>query len=883
MRSTDVREKFLSFFEGVGHRRVKSSPLIPAQDPTLLFTNAGMVQFKDCFLGLQDLGFKRATTAQKCVRAGGKHNDLENVGFTPRHHTFFEMLGNFSFGDYFKKDAIAFAWELLTKHYGLPKDRLWVTVFETDDEAAKLWEAQGVRKDWIIRLGEKDNFWAMGDAGPCGPCTEIHFDWGVNRGCGKPTCAPGCPCDTRFLEIWNLVFMQYNRDASGKLAPLPKPSVDTGGGLERLSAVLQGVYSNYDSDVFQPILSAISETVKIDYGKSTDTDVSMRVIADHLRSGTFLVTDGVNPTNEGRGYVLRRILRRAIRHGKKLNQDAPFIYSLVKDVVRSLGAVYPEIAEKQKYVETIFREEEERFHQTLHRGLGLLEESLSRLGKGAHRKLPGEVVFKLYDSFGFPADLVQVICAEQQVGVDEEGFNALMEKQRGQSSWTGSKSTAAVDGILRSLEKNRPATLFTGYDRVSDKGTVVRLWDSSGQEAEQLTGEGFFLADVTPFYAESGGQVGDTGVVSSASTRGRILDTKKWGGVTVHMVTIDSGALKVGETVELSVNADLRKKTAINHTATHLLHAALRKVLGDRVKQAGSLVDSGRLRFDFAYPRGVTRDEIATIEGMVNREIRAGLPVKTEEMGYDQAVKSGALAFFEDKYGDRVRVVRVGGESPFSVELCGGTHLSTISDVGVVKVVAESSVASGVRRIEAITGEAALSRLMDHDRLVETMEAKLGVKAPELPDRIDQLAGEIKHLRKEIDKLKLTVAQGGQGSAPWDRKVTVRDLQVVIERVPGANPGVLRTLADQIRDKLKERVLVVLASENEGKVSLCVGLSKDLVGRLDAGKMIKPLAQAVGGTGGGRPDFAQAGGSNPGGIESAFAQFRQSIEKQDPA
>ncbi len=887
MQSFEIREKFLSFFEGVGHRRVKSSALIPAQDPTLLFTNAGMVQFKDCFLGIHDPGYRRAVTAQKCVRAGGKHNDLENVGFTPRHHTFFEMLGNFSFGDYFKKDAIAFAWELLTRQYGIPKDRLRITVFQDDDEAAEIWKAMGVRADWIVRLGEKDNFWAMGDTGPCGPCSEIHFDWGESRGCGKPTCAPGCPCDTRFLEIWNLVFMQFNRDPSGTLAPLPKPSVDTGAGLERLSAVLQGVYSNYDTDLFQPLIQAISKKVGVRYDPKESTAVSMRVIADHLRAGTFLIADGVGPSNEGRGYVLRRILRRAIRHGKKLNQDAPFLYQLVSDVVSQLEQTYPEISERKNSIETLLQEEEARFHQTLHRGVGLLDESLAKLPKSGARILPGDVAFKLYDTFGFPVDLIQVICAENGVSMDEAGFQILMEKQRSQSTWTAARADGAISSIQRSLETapvdgTRIESLFVGYEKLMDTPKVLKLWNEQGVETTSLTADGFAAFDRTPFYSESGGQVGDSGSIVSPDFRGVVSDTRRVGAVPVHSVHPELGSLKVGTQVRLVVDEGRRKAIAINHTATHLLHAALRQVLGDRVKQAGSLVGPDKLRFDFSFPRALTDDEISKIESLVNVQIDTGLQVVTSETSYDEAVKGGALAFFEDKYGDRVRVVRVGSdESRFSVELCGGTHLQNIADIQTVKILSESSVASGVRRIEAVTAKGALNRYRERDRVLENIETSLGVRAIQAVSRVDTLSLELKTAKKELERLKMALAQGGGGTAPWEKRVLIRDLQVVMERVSGVNAGGLRTLSDQIRDKLKDRALVVLATENEGKVSMCVGISKDLSGRLDASKIVKSLAQDIGGTGGGRADFAQAGGTNPSAIDGAFAKLKSALEKQD--
>jgi len=881
MQSADIREKFLKYFEGQGHTRVKSSSLIPAADPTLLFTAAGMVQFKDNFLGLHDAGYTRATTCQKCVRAGGKHNDLENVGFTPRHHTFFEMLGNFSFGDYFKKDAIANAWELLTQKFNFPKDRLRITIYKDDDEAFDLWKAQGVRTDWIVRLGEKDNFWAAGDTGPCGPCTEIYYDLG-EKYCAKPDCNPGCSCDTRFLEIWNNVFMQYNRDSDGKMVPLPKPSVDTGGGLERWAAVLQGKFSNYDTDLFAGIFSAIGQRVKREYGAKESDDTSMRVIADHLRSGTFLMADGVHPSNEGRGYVLRRILRRAIRHGKKLGQDGPFMHDLVKSVVKSLGQVYPELVTQEKLVTTLMREEEERFHETLHRGIGLLEETIDKAKKNKQQAISGDVAFKLYDSFGFPLDLIEVIAKEQNLGVDIASFNDLMGKQRAQSSWNKGNDGAALERIGKVLEKNPTATIFHGYEKLLHKQKPSFLFRTDGNEASALAAgeEGFVIFKETPFYAESGGQAGDQGTLTFPGGKATVLTTFKHQKHFLHRVKVEQGSLSTSLEADLQVDDVTRKRTAVNHTATHMLHAALREVLGDRVKQAGSLVDPERLRFDFTYPRGLAPEEKQKIEAMVNAEVRQNLPVKVEKMAYDDAIKSGAMAFFDEKYGDRVRVVRVGNQKPFSVELCGGTHLTNISDIGVMKILSESSVASGVRRIEAITGDTALKFLAERDQVLESIESRLGTKQEAVIGKIEQLQSEIKRLSRENEKLQLKTAQGGGGSSGnlWDNKKQVGDYTVVYAYVEGVVPNIMRTLVDQVRDKLKEKTVVCLTTKADGKVSMVVGITKDLVGKLDAGKLIKPLAQELGGTGGGRPDFAQAGGTNLDGIGKIESKLIESLK-----
>lgn len=881
MKSKEIRDHFLKYFETQGHQKVKSSSLIPAADPTLLFTNAGMVQFKDCFLGHNDLGFHRATTAQKCVRAGGKHNDLENVGFTPRHHTFFEMLGNFSFGDYFKKEAIHFAWDLLTNHFKIPKERLRITVFETDNEAFEIWREQGVKADWIVRLGEKDNFWAMGDTGPCGPCTEIHYDWGEKYGCGKPTCKPGCPCDTRFLEIWNLVFMQYNRDASGKLTPLPKPSVDTGAGLERLSCVLQGVYSNYETDLFIPIIQAISHRVNIPIGKNKNLDISMRVVADHLRSSTFLIADGVTPSNEGRGYVLRRILRRAIRHGKKLGMEQPFIFELVDSVVATLGQVYPEIVKNNKLIETMINEEEEKFHETIHRGMRVIEEAITKTQNDKKSMLSGDVTFKLYDTFGFPVDLIEVIAKEHGLSVELAEFDSLMEKQRQQSSVQHTEHNKALENITKVIEKHHFSTRFVGYDHTHAGGKIVELFNIRGEGIHTLEAsqEGYALFDVTPFYAESGGQVGDHGTIIGKGVEAKVLTTFKLAKQTVHKIKVEKGILENQRPYSQDVDAVARRQTTINHTATHMLHAALRKTLGERVKQAGSLVDANRLRFDFTYPKALTQEELNKIEDLVNFQIEHNLPVTVKEMNYDDAMKAGALAFFDEKYGEKVRLVRVGNDKgDFSVELCGGTHLNQISDIGIIKIISESSVASGVRRIEAITSSKALTLLNERSQSLNEVETLLGSKS-QLKEKIEHLVSQVKHLQKENEQLKLKVAQSDLKSTKVETKTEkIHDIQCVLEQIPSGDAKVLRALVDQFRDKLKEKTIVVLASQSEGKVALCVGLTKDLISRYDAGKIVRELAPEVGGSGGGRADFAQAGGTNPNGIPKAFNKFRHWLE-----
>ncbi len=888
MKSAEIRETFLKFFENYHHQRVKSSSIVPAADPTLLFTSAGMVQFKDNFLGLVDAGYHRATTCQKCVRAGGKHNDLENVGFTARHHTFFEMLGNFSYGDSFKKESIAFAWELVTRHLKIPIDRLRVTVYEKDDEAFDLWKAQGVKPECIGRLGEKDNFWAAGDTGPCGPCTEIYYDFGAEHGCKLPQCAPGCDCP-RFLEFWNLVFMQFSRDISGKMTPLPKPSVDTGAGLERIAAILQGKFSNYDSDVFEPIFKAIMRVTGRAYGQNEESDIAMRVIADHIRAGTFLVSDGVMPSNEGRGYVLRRILRRAIRYGKKLGQEKPFMHLLVGDVCEAFSAVYPELLQHRKAIEVTLKEEEERFHETLHRGIGILDDGIKQIKAKKGTILPGDIAFKLYDSFGFPLDLVQVIAKEHNLEVDEKGFEALMDKQRSQSSWSKGGDAQLMENLNKAIESKKWETPFLGYDnRLTATAECLMLMTDTGNAVNELAqgSSGFAILKETPFYAESGGQVGDKGQIKGKSGVTNVVSTFKIGRTIVHRIQVAEGKIEALKSYDLVVDPRLRHFTAINHTATHMLHAALRTVLGDRVKQAGSSVDPEKLRFDFTFPRGMTGEEVTKVEAIINEEVAQDDVVTVKEMPFDEAIKSGALAFFDEKYGDRVRVVRVGDTTKsFSVELCGGTHLNRTSEVGIFKIVSESSVASGVRRIEAITSVAATHYLLNRHHVLAEIETKLNSKGDQLTAKVDALANSLKTLQRENETLKVKVAQGASrgdgGPALHDKAITIasKGIKVVVEVVEADNPKILRALVDQIRDKLKEKVIVVLGAIKDGKVSLCVGVSKDLVGQYDSGKLIQPLALALGGTGGGKADFAQAGGSKPEALAETLNQFKKALSE----
>ncbi|NBV49868.1 alanine--tRNA ligase [bacterium] len=882
MKSSEIREKFLKYFEKHGHQRVKSSSLIPAADPTLLFTNAGMVQFKDVFLGISQPGYHRATTAQKCVRAGGKHNDLENVGFTPRHHTFFEMMGNFSFGDYFKKEAIHFAWNFLTEELKIPKEKLRITVYQEDQEALELWKQLGIRADWIEKLGEKDNFWAMGDTGPCGPCTEIHYDWGESYGKAN---SPGTDtAGKRFLEIWNLVFMQFNRDISGKLEPLPKPSVDTGAGLERLSAVLQNTYSNYDTDLFQPIIQKIAQQVGIPYGKDSNMDVAMRVIADHLRSSAFLMADGVIPSNEGRGYVLRRILRRAIRYGKKLGQEQPFIFKCVPSVIEVLGSVYPEVEKNRKLVETLLREEEERFHETLHRGLGVLEEALNSSQLKKHQVLTGETAFLLYDSYGFPLDLVEVICREHGISVDIQGFEARMEKQRAQSSKERGSDKELQEKLFKQTEKISKPHVFTGYEQLAHEGKLLVLCNAVGDPVTELKGEGYAVFDRSPFYAESGGQVGDRGKITGPNVEASVESTTKVGQQTVLHLKSVHGVLKLGSDYSLSVDPHLRRLTMRNHTATHLLHATLRKKLGDRVKQAGSLVDPERLRFDFTFPKALSEVELKLIEETVNSHVFSAAPVTVREMAYDEAVKQGALAFFDEKYGAEVRVVRVGdAKNPISVELCGGTHLSEISEIGYFKITTESSVASGVRRIEAVTSEKAFEYLARREELFSQLETRLGMKEGAVVQKVESTFSQLKSLQKENEQLKIRAVQAPKASSQENSTaIEIRGVRLVVEQVAEVDPKVLRPLVDQLRDRGREKTLVLLFGNSEGRVAVCVGLTRDLVGPLDAGKIVQQLAPTIGGRGGGRPDFAQAGGTNPAGIAPAIDQLKKLLETHNP-
>ena len=859
--SADIRRAFLDFFAGKGHEVVASSPLVPGNDPTLLFTNAGMVQFKDVFTGRDERPYSRATSVQRCVRAGGKHNDLENVGYTARHHTFFEMLGNFSFGDYFKHDAIRFAWEFLTRSCGLPAEKLWVTVYEADDEAAAIWLNEiGVDSNRFTRIGDKpggkryesDNFWSMGDTGPCGPCTEIFYDHGPDVAGGPP----GSPEEDgdRYIEIWNLVFMQYDRDKSGTMTPLPKPSVDTGMGLERLAAVMQGVHSNYEIDLFQNLIKAVAALA----GRDDLENASFKVIADHIRSCAFLVTDGVIPSNEGRGYVLRRIIRRAIRHGHKLGMDGAFFHRLVAPLVAEMGEAYPELARAQAQVEKVLRQEEERFAETLDQGMALLEEAISGL---SGKEIPGETVFRLYDTYGFPVDLTADVARERDLIVDMAGFDKAMSEQRERARAASQFDAGYGDGI-----EIEAITEFTGYDRVEDSATIIALF-RDGQPVNELTeGErGMVVLDKTPFYAESGGQAGDCGRLQSGGDRFEVQDTKKQGSAFVHLGVVASGSLKNGATVGAEVDPALRRDTACNHSATHLMHAALRQVLGEHVQQKGSLVTAERLRFDFSHFEALKPGELAAIENMVNAQIRANLPVDTRIMAIDEAKSAGAMALFGEKYGDKVRVLSMGD---FSIELCGGTHVSRTGDIGLFKIVSEAGVAAGVRRIEAVTAQGAMDWIDAEEKRLERVAELVKGSRDEVADKVQQLLERSRKLEKELEQLKSRLASS-QGADLASQAEDIGGIKVLAAKLDGADPKGLRDIVDQLKNKLGSAAVIVAAVEGE-KISLVAGVTKDATDRLRAGDILKAVAEQVGGKGGGRPDMAQGGGSQPEKLEAAL-------------
>jgi alanyl-tRNA synthetase len=872
MKSAEIREAFLRFFEEKGHSRVASSSLIPGNDPTLLFTNAGMNQFKDCFLGLEKRAYTRATTSQKCVRAGGKHNDLENVGYTARHHTFFEMLGNFSFGDYFKRDAIHYAWEFLTssKWLGLPQEKLWVTVYASDDEAYDIWTQQvGVPAERMIRIGDNkgapyasDNFWAMGDTGPCGPCTEIFFDHGEHIWGGPPGSAE--EDGDRYIEIWNNVFMQFNRTADGVMHPLPAPSVDTGMGLERISAVLQHVNSNYEIDLFQSLLNASAKAI----GCENEGQASLKVVADHIRSCGFLIADGVTPSNEGRGYVLRRIIRRACRHGNKLGASNSFFYKIVAALVAEMGEAFPELKQQQAHIERLLKIEEEQFAKTLEQGLKILEQDLVGL-KG--KVIPGETVFKLYDTFGFPYDLTGDIARERGLTLDESGFEREMNAQRERA-----RSASAFGMDYNSLVKVDSDTRFLGYDGTSGSGQVIALF-KDGQAVEQMAEgeEGVVVLDQTPFYAESGGQVGDCGYLQGSAVRFEVRDTTKAGGAFLHHGVVAQGGLSVGAAVEAEVDATVRQATALNHSATHLLHEALRRVLGEHVQQKGSLVDSQRLRFDFSHFESIKPEQLKALEDIVNGEVRKNTAVETEETDIDTAKAKGATALFGEKYGDTVRVLSMGGD--FSVELCGGTHVARTGDIGLFKIISEGGIAAGVRRIEAVTGAQALAYLNGAEEQLKEAAALLKGSRETVLDKLSGVLERNRQLEKELEQLKAKAASAA-GSDLAGSAVEIKGIKVLAARQDDLDGKALLAMVDQLKNKLGSAV-ILLGGVQDDKVVLVAGVTKDLTGKLKAGELMKQAAAAVGGKGGGRPDMAQGGGTDAAALDAALALAGAFVEQ----
>lgn len=858
MKSNEIRQQFLDYFKSKGHQTVASSSLVPGNDPTLLFTNAGMVQFKDCFLGADQRAYKRAVSSQRCVRAGGKHNDLENVGYTARHHTFFEMLGNFSFGDYFKQDAIAFAWEFLTKELGLPKDKLWVTVYQDDDEAAAIWiNDVGVSPQRVVRLGEKSNFWAMGDTGPCGPCSEIFYDHGEEVYGGPP----GSPDedDDRYIEIWNLVFMQFDRQADGTLVPLPKPSVDTGMGLERLAAVLQHVHSNYEIDLFQNLLRA---AVKIT-GIADTTNTSLRVIADHIRSSAFLILDGVTPSNEGRGYVLRRIIRRAVRHGYQLGVTDLFFYRLVDALAGEMGDAYPELRKQQARVEKALKEEEQQFARTLENGMQILNQAISQLDG---KVLPGETVFRLYDTYGFPVDLTADVAREHELSLDMDGFERAMQAQRQQA-----RAASQFNAVEKLSIEAAGATKFVGYDQLHCEASVVAIYQN-GKSVSSIVGatEAIVLLDNSPFYGESGGQAGDRGVLEvrqagKLTARFDVTDTQKQDDHVLHKGILAQGGLSVGDRLAATVESDNRHAIMLNHSATHLLHAALRKVLGDHVTQKGSLVTVERLRFDFSHGAPLSADEVLRIEALVNNQILRNASVSKEVMSIDQAMEKGALALFGEKYGDQVRVISMGD---FSTELCGGTHVERTGDVGLFKLVAETGIAAGVRRVEAVTGPGALQYVAREEATLRQICDLLKTGADAAVERVQILVASHRALEKELEQIKGKLASAAGSDIAADA-VVINGIKVLAKQLDGFDSKALRDTVDQLKNKLGTAV-VVLACVEGGKVSLVAGVTKDLTDRIKAGDIVNMAAQQVGGKGGGRPDMAMAGGTEPAGLPQAL-------------
>ena len=869
MNSANIRQAFLQFFADKGHEIIDSSSLVPANDPTLLFVNAGMVQFKDVFLGMEKRNYSRATSSQRCVRAGGKHNDLENVGYTARHHTFFEMLGNFSFGDYFKHDAIKYAWEFLTVTLKLPAEKLWVTVYDNDDEAADIWLKEiGVDKARLTRIGDKkggkkyesDNFWSMGDTGPCGPCSEIFYDHGEEVAGGPP----GTPEEDgdRYIEIWNLVFMQYNRDKDGTMTALPKPSVDTGMGLERLAAILQGVHANYEIDLFVALIKAAAKATKT---KDLENN-SLKVIADHIRSCAFLISDGVVPSNEGRGYVVRRIIRRAIRHGHKLGMDKPFFSTLVAALEKAMGAAYPELTKNKDMIVRVLLQEEERFAETLDQGMQILEDAIKLL-KG--KEIAGDVVFKLYDTYGFPFDLTADVARERGLTIDEAGFNAAMAEQKKRSQAGGGfdvdySQTIDVD----------TATEFTGYEHISETTNVLALYQDGKKVEDLKQGDSAILITLrTPFYAESGGQVGDTGLFIGNHGRFAVQDTKKQGDVFLHMGSVEQGSIKIAEQLNAQVDAERRQHIKYNHSATHLMHAALREVLGDHVTQKGSLVDAERLRFDFSHFEAVSAEQLSAIEDMVNQHIRFNHSVDTNVMSQDEAMKSGAMALFGEKYGDSVRVLKMGD---FSMELCGGTHVERTGDIGIFKIINETGTAAGVRRIEAVCGDVALAWFEQHEQELGNIAGLLKTSKEGVSDKVQQLFDRNKQLEKELEQLKGKLASSAGSDLAADA-TDIQGIKILAAKLDGADVKTLRDTLDQLKNKLG-RAAIVLAAVNGDKISIVAGVTKDETKQIKAGELINVVAQKVGGKGGGRPDMAQAGGNQPEHLDEALASVVAWVE-----
>ena len=864
MKSAEIRDAYLKFFESKGHTIVPSSSLIPGNDPTLLFTNAGMVQFKDVFLGADKRSYTRAASSQRCVRAGGKHNDLENVGYTARHHTFFEMLGNFSFGDYFKREAIQYAWEFLTEVLKLPKERLWVTAHISDDEAADIWVKEiGVSPDRISRL-DADNFWQMGDTGPCGPCTEIFYDHGEDI----PGGPPGSENDhlDRYIEVWNVVFMQYERQTDGTLIPLPKPSVDTGMGLERIAAVMQHVHNNYDIDLFKHLLTAAAQAT----GASDMENKSLRVIADHIRSCSFLISDGVLPSNEGRGYVLRRIIRRAVRHGNQLGQKQPFFHKLVKALAEVMGDAYPELRKNQAHIERILLQEEEQFEKTLDKGMAVLEDALTKL-KGA--EIPGEVVFTLYDTYGFPLDLTNDIARERGLTIDMPGYEKAMEAQRARARAAGAFK---VDYTAAGLDV--PPTEFLGYSSLAEQGEILALLKGGASVTHLSEGDdGVVVLNRTPFYGESGGQVGDSGYIESGASRLEVRDCQKQGDSHLHIVHVLHGSVSVGDKVTATVDTTVRQATALNHSATHLLHAALRKVLGEHVTQKGSLVDSERLRFDFSHFEAIKSEQLKAIENLVNEQIRANSAVTTDHCDMEEAKAKGAMALFGEKYGDQVRVLTMG--EGFSVELCGGTHVSRTGDIGLMRITSESGVAAGVRRIEAVTGAKALSLFDSLEHLVDDATRALKTNRDNLIEKIEQLANLNRKLEKDLAQLKTRLATSGGGDLLGQAK-DVEGIKVLSLNLEGADSKSLRDSVDQFKNKLGTAVVLLATVEDNDKVALVAGVTQDITNKLKAGDLMRHVAEQVGGKGGGRPDMAQGGGTNVAALESALSSVSTWVEQQ---